>query len=110
MTIVDFLYQQTMTLSPEEIEKIAQLARLELSDAEKAQYAEQLSVVLEYMKILDEVDTSGVEETCQVTGLMNVAREDVVEEISEEARANIIKAFPQQKDDYLQVQAVFGKE
>ena len=98
-----------MKLTPEEIEDIATLARLALSEEEKAMYAEQLSVVLEYMHILDEVDTEGVEETCQVTGLMNVVREDNPIGRSDAEKANIIAAFPEKKDNQLKVQAVFEK-
>ena len=96
-----------MKLSPQEIEDIATLARLELSDAEKKMYAEQLSVVLEYMKILDEVDTSNVEETCQVTGLMDVVREDEVVDSGMNTKGKLIESFPEKEGDMLKVQAVF---
>ena len=66
-----------MSITIEEVRKIAQLARIELSSAEEKRYAETISVVLNYMKILNEVDTTGVMPTAQVTGLLNVAREDI---------------------------------
>jgi aspartyl-tRNA(Asn)/glutamyl-tRNA(Gln) amidotransferase subunit C len=98
-----------MKLSTEEIEDIARLARLELSEAEKTMYAEQLSAVLDYMKILDEVDTTNVEETTQVTGLMDVTREDDVEVISEEQRKNLLASFPERNGEMLEVKEVFAK-
>ena len=68
-----------MSLSREEVKHIAKLARLELSDKEIEKYSDQLSSVLGYMEILNEIDTSKVKETDQVTGLMNVTREDKIE-------------------------------
>jgi aspartyl-tRNA(Asn)/glutamyl-tRNA(Gln) amidotransferase subunit C len=49
-----------MTLSLKEVEHIARLARLALSDAEKTRYTAQLSSILEYAARLQSVDTSGV--------------------------------------------------
>ena len=96
-----------MSLSPQEIEDIAKLARLELSDEEKTMYAEQLSAILDYINMLEEVDTSAVEETCQVTGLMNVTRDDEVHEVSDEQKKNIIEAFPDKIGSLLKVKKVF---
>ena len=96
-----------MKLSKEEIEAIAALARLELTEEEKAKYSEQLSAVLSYMDILNEVNTDGVEETTQVTGLTNVIREDVVVEIPEEERAALLSSFPDSDGYLLKVKAVF---
>jgi aspartyl-tRNA(Asn)/glutamyl-tRNA(Gln) amidotransferase subunit C len=66
-----------MNLTIEEINKVAALARLRLTSEEAARYAETISSVLAYMTILNEVDTSGVEPTFQVTGLKEVLREDI---------------------------------
>ncbi len=63
-----------------QIEHIAKLSRLELSDEEKKLYSQQLSSVLDYVEQLSEVDTSDVEPTANITGLKNVLREDGVEE------------------------------
>ena len=65
-----------MSISIEEVKKIAKLARIKLTEEEEKRYAETISVVLDYMDILNEVDTSGVEQTSQVTGLEDVARAD----------------------------------
>ncbi|MFH1947467.1 MAG: Asp-tRNA(Asn)/Glu-tRNA(Gln) amidotransferase subunit GatC [Candidatus Magasanikbacteria bacterium] len=97
-------------LNEQEIEKIAKLARLELTSKEKKMYAEQLSVVLDYVEILNEVDTEGVEETCQVTGLEDVVREDEVHECGEETKEKIIDAFPEKVGELLKVKAVFAEE
>ncbi len=96
-----------MKLTPQQVAQIAHLARLSLTSKETENYAEQLSVIFGYMEMLNEVTTDAVQETCQVTGLMNVVREDVVFPISEEKRKKLIQAFPQKAGDLLKVKAVF---
>lgn len=65
-------------LSTEEVKHIAKLARLGLENGEVDKFSKQLSDILEYVKLLEEVDTENVEPTSQVTGLMNVSRKDKV--------------------------------
>lgn len=65
-----------MKLKKEEIQHIAELARLDLSDAEIKKHAHDLSSILEYVKMLEEVDTKDVPITSQVSGLMDVFRKD----------------------------------
>lgn len=71
----DFL---SMKLSQDQVRHVAKLARLSLTEAEVQMYALQLSRVLEYMDILNELDTSDVEPTAQVTGLVNIEKNDDV--------------------------------
>lgn len=66
--------------SEEEAEHIAWLARIELSEDEKKLFALQLSTILDYFHIIDEANTEGVQPTLHVLNLVNVSREDVVEE------------------------------
>ena len=67
-----------MALTLEEVEHIAALARLRLSDEEKARYREQLSAILDYMAKLKQLDTSAIEPTATVLPLRTVLRPDVV--------------------------------
>ncbi|OGH73438.1 MAG: hypothetical protein A3C90_03775 [Candidatus Magasanikbacteria bacterium RIFCSPHIGHO2_02_FULL_51_14] len=97
-------------ITPEQAEAIATLARLELTDREKNMYAEQLSVILEYMDILNEVDTTDVPETSQVTGLEDVVREDAVEGCEEEVRRALLEAFPEREGELLRVKGVFEEQ
>lgn len=69
-----------MKLTKEELEKIARLARLKLSEEEMERYAGQLTDILNYVDVLKELDTTGVPETSQVTGLTNVTRKDEARE------------------------------
>lgn len=70
------------TLSPkikkEEVKHIAKLARLPLTKEELKKFQFQLSEILEYMKILNKVNTDSVEPTTQITGLKNILREDKI--------------------------------
>ena len=97
----------SMKLTKDQIEQIAELARLALSEKEKRMYAEQLSVVFKYIEKLNEVDTEGVEETCQVTGLNDVVRDDIAKECPEEVRERLISLFPEHAGNQLKVKAVF---
>ena len=68
-----------MSLSSRDVEKIALLARLELTDDEKALYQEQLSAILDYAHRLNQLDIADVPPTASAVDLRNVMREDVIE-------------------------------
>jgi aspartyl-tRNA(Asn)/glutamyl-tRNA(Gln) amidotransferase subunit C len=65
-----------MKLGPEQVQHIAELARLALSDEEQALYQEQLSAILEYFERLQELDTEAIPPTAAVLSLRNVMRPD----------------------------------
>ena len=59
-----------------DIAYVAHLARLELSDAEKAKLSAQLAGILDYVAKLNEVDVTGIEPTAHAIPLTNVLRKD----------------------------------
>lgn len=61
-----------------DVEKVARLARLEITDAEKDAFAKQLSQILAHVEKLNRYDTQGIEPTATVLGQVNVFRDDVV--------------------------------
>lgn len=63
-------------LNEKDVRHVAQLARLELTEEEVVKFQKQLSEVLDYFKIMDEVDIKNIEPTSQVTGTENRFRED----------------------------------
>ncbi len=67
-----------MRIGKDEVEKVARLARLEITEAEKEAFSEQLSSILTYMGQIDALDTEGVEPTATVLEQANVFRDDVV--------------------------------
>jgi aspartyl-tRNA(Asn)/glutamyl-tRNA(Gln) amidotransferase subunit C len=96
-----------MALTKKEVEHIALLARLGLTEAEKEKFATQLSSILEYVEQFKEVDTDGVEPTAQVTGLQNVMREDAVEPLGEEVMKDLVRSAPEHEDNLVKAKAVF---
>mgnify|MGYP002524678307 FL=1 len=60
-----------------DIDYVAKLARIELTDDEKAKYSAQLGQILEYFKKLSEVDVEGVEPSAHAHSIYNVWRDDV---------------------------------
>ena len=94
-----------MKLSKQEVEKIARLSRLELTEAEKDQYAAQLSDVLDYFEKLKEVNTDNVEITAQVTGLENVYRADEIDQC--DYQQDLIKQAAENEDDLIKTKSVF---
>lgn len=67
------------TLQDDDVRHIATLARLHLKDDEVQTYAKELSAILDFITQLQEVDTTNVQATAQVTGLHNALREDEVQ-------------------------------
>jgi aspartyl-tRNA(Asn)/glutamyl-tRNA(Gln) amidotransferase subunit C len=65
-------------ISSDQVARIAELARLRLTDDELAHYTEHLGAVLDHAADLDEVDLDGLPSTWQAIPLTNVLRDDVV--------------------------------
>ena len=91
-------------LSIEEVETIAELAKLTLTDEEKTMFQEQLSDVLEYAEMLQQLDTPGIPPTSSAIPLKNVMRPDVVA-LSLENEDALFNA-PQAEDGSFRVKAV----
>ena len=84
-----------------DVEHVAQLARLELTEEEKVKFSSQLSSVIEYMNQLNEVDTTGVEPMAHPYPLGNDMREDVVEH--EISKQDLLANAPEEEDGYFKV-------
>jgi aspartyl-tRNA(Asn)/glutamyl-tRNA(Gln) amidotransferase subunit C len=67
-----------MNITREQVEHVAKLARLEITEAEKEAFSRQLSAILTYMEQLNRFDTTGIEPTATVLPQTNVVREDEV--------------------------------
>jgi aspartyl-tRNA(Asn)/glutamyl-tRNA(Gln) amidotransferase subunit C len=67
------------SISREEVERVASLARLSLSDAEIARIGSELTAILGYVETLERVDTRDVPPTSHVIALATPLREDVAE-------------------------------
>ncbi len=67
-----------MKISRKDVEHVARLARLRLTEEEKEKFGRQLNQILEYVEKLNELDTENVEPASHVVPLKNVLREDEV--------------------------------
>ena len=65
-------------ITREDVEHVAELARLDLTSAEKEQFIAQLNSILTYVEKLNELDTADVEPTSHVIPMLNVFRDDEV--------------------------------
>jgi len=92
-------------LTRDDVLKLADLSRLKLTEPESDQLCVELSSILEYVKMLDQVDTTGLEPTYQVTDLKNVTRADVVQEYQAKP-ADLLKNAPALQDDQFKVKRV----
>lgn len=67
-----------MKISREEVEHVARLARLELTEAEKEMFTGQMDAILAYVDKLNELDTKGITPTSHAVPMENAFREDEV--------------------------------
>lgn len=97
-----------MSIVKKDVEHIAHLARIELSDAEKQKFEKELSAILAFVEKLNEVDTAEVEPMTGGTELENHLREDAVidGDLEEKAEA-LLAAAPETKETWIKVKAIF---
>ncbi|MFA5714918.1 MAG: Asp-tRNA(Asn)/Glu-tRNA(Gln) amidotransferase subunit GatC [Candidatus Paceibacterota bacterium] len=94
-------------ISEEEIRKIAKLSYLEIKNEEIGEIREKFSSILEYVKKLQELDVSSIEETANLSKSENIFREDIGEEKDSE---ELLKALPRKKGNYLEVKKILYNE
>lgn len=90
-----------MKISRKEVEHVAMLARLELSEEEVATYTEQLNSILDYAAMLDQLNTDEIRPTAYAVPVYNVVREDQVEPSLE--REKVLANAPIAEDGFFKV-------
>lgn len=95
-----------MAISRDEVQKVSLLARLQLTAEELDQMTSQLGAILDYMDLLGEVDTEGVEPLAHPLDVVNVFREDKVQPSLGRERA--LAGAPHRDDECYLVPAVLG--
>lgn len=91
-------------LTPDEVRHVAMLARLGLTDEEVEMFQGQLGQVLEYIEMLQQVDTSAVEPTAQILSHVNVTRPDrTAPSLTEQ---EVLLNAPGREDPFFKVPAV----
>ncbi len=94
-------------LSKDDVLKLARLARLELSEEEVSEYFTELNAILEYVEQLQGEDTSDLKPTNQVTGLINVTREDKTIDYGYPV-LDLLKNVPFKEQDQIKVRRMVG--
>lgn len=95
-----------MSLSRAEVEHIAELAKLQLTNEELEQYRVQLSAILEYAQSLNQLDTTAISPTASVLPLRSVMAEDVVKHEDILDRATLLSNAPDTEAGQFRVQAI----
>lgn len=96
-------------ISKIEIEKIAKLAKIHVTEKEQEKYSKDLSSILGYVKKLNKVKTDKMTETAQVTGLENIYADDKAIDVWKadkdvtKNREELLKNAPEKKDEYIKV-------
>ena len=86
-------------IKKEEIEHISWLARIALKEEEKDLFEQQLSSIMEYFAVLDELDTTDVEPTHHVIGLTDVVRRDDTKESLEQSE--VLRNAPKKEEGHI---------
>ncbi len=95
-----------MAISKEEVEHIAKLACLNLSEAEKERYAGDMTEILEFANMINSVNTDEVNETIGANENYNVFRKDeIVQTVDKES---LLQNAPSQEDGMLQIPKVIN--
>ncbi len=97
-----------MPIDPSIVDRVARLARLELSDEERQRFTRQLGSILEYCATLSELNTDGVEPTSHVLTLTNVFRDDAAG--TPLSRDAVLAAAPDHEDGFFKVPPVIETE
>lgn len=93
-----------MHLSLDEVDHVAALARLGLTDEERDRLRAQLSTILGHISALNQLDTEAIPPTAQVVALTNVMREDEVRPSL--PRAALLANAPRQREGFFEVHAI----
>jgi len=90
-----------MEIDKKMVEYVARLARLEITEREKDLYTRQLGDILDYVEMLNELDTKNVEPVFHVVPMTNVFREDEVKEGI--TREEALKNAPEKEKGFFKV-------
>jgi aspartyl-tRNA(Asn)/glutamyl-tRNA(Gln) amidotransferase subunit C len=84
-----------------QVRKVAKLSRLELTDAEVAEFTGQLSAILDYVEKMNELDTTNVQPLAHCLPISNVLRQDIVKESL--GTKKVLANAPQRDDEFFKV-------
>lgn len=93
-----------MKIQKDEVEHIAELARIKLNDQEKEKYAEELSAILDYVEELEKAPTDEIKTIDQITDLKNIARQDEV--VASLTNDDVLLNAPEKQDGFIKVRQI----
>jgi len=96
-------------ISKKEVQHIAKLARLGLSEEELEKMEKELSLILDYVEKLKEIDVSKIKPTSHSIEMENVMREDreKMPNTKYQIPKKLLESAPETKDGYLKVKSIF---
>lgn len=92
----------------EQVRKVANLARLELTTEEEAQFTTQLGNILDYIEQLNQLDVTNVAPTTRAIDVSNITREDILQPYAD--REAILNSAPQQEGDFFRVPKILNAD
>jgi aspartyl-tRNA(Asn)/glutamyl-tRNA(Gln) amidotransferase subunit C len=99
--VVSPLRGESAVIGVKEVEHVAKLARLALSEEEKTKYAEQLAKIIDYFDQLKSVDTTGIEPLAHAQSIFNVMRDDEV--VAPAGKDLLLENAPEKENGYFRV-------
>ncbi|MCX5782762.1 MAG: Asp-tRNA(Asn)/Glu-tRNA(Gln) amidotransferase subunit GatC [Elusimicrobia bacterium] len=95
-----------MKITRKDVEYVARLARLKLTEEEKEKFSSQLESIISYIDQLNELDTREIEPTSHILDLENAFREDEVKKSSAELIKQILNNAPDREGNFFKVKKV----
>ena len=97
-----------MKLTKKEVEHLAMLARIGLKEEEKEKFGQDISLILDYVSKLNELNTDKIAPTLQSGDVAaNAGRLDVLSDCGSKVREGLLNAMPAREGDLLKTKAVF---
>ena len=94
-------------ITREEILKLARLSRLHLNEDEVQEFTDEIGKLIDYVKVLEDVDVSGLRPTYQVTGSENITRPDEIIDYKLN-QEDLLKNLPDREGNLIKVKRMIG--
>ncbi len=94
-------------ITREEILKLARLSRLHLNEDEVQEFVDEIGKLIDYVKVLEDVDVSGLRPTYQVTGSENITRSDEIIDYKMN-QEDLLKNLPDREGNLIKVKRMIG--
>lgn len=94
-------------ITREEILKLARLSRLHLNEDEVQEFTDEIGRLIDYVKVLEDVDVSGLRPTYQVTGSENITRSDEIIDYKMN-QEDLLKNLPDREGNLIKVKRMIG--